>query len=102
MINPLSSSGSHGPTPLRPVTGPPPVGVEATAAQPSRSGDTKRVPTEAKVEESQLGQAIRASETAPASSPEAVEAGKALIASGFFNSSEGIAALADAMMEGGE
>lgn len=100
MINPLNSP-AHGPGPLRGVGGAQPVGAEAAAAKQTRpSGESKRVPAERGVEESQLGQALRAGDTRPTSRPDAVAAGKELVASGFFHTSEGIAAVADSLLQG--
>tara|TARA_R110002072_G_C7675088_1_gene510882 strand:- start:212 stop:517 length:306 start_codon:yes stop_codon:yes gene_type:complete len=100
MINPLNPTPQRA-GPLRPLGGAQPIGAEATAAHGARSsGESKRVHAEGGVEESQLGQVLRASDSSPASRPDAVAAGKELLASGFFHTSEGIAAIASSLLQG--
>jgi len=101
MIHPLNSPAPQRNSALRPLAGAQPVGAEATAARGTRSsGESKRLEAEGRVEESQLGQVLRASDSSATSRPDAVAAGKELLASGFFHTSEGIAAIASSLLQG--
>ncbi|MBL4850173.1 MAG: hypothetical protein JKY65_31990 [Planctomycetes bacterium] len=94
----LSPIRGPNPKPVQSVGGPQPIGVEGSADSPIRSAPSSKPPSEVPIESSALGKSLRSEAATPPLRPEALEAGRAVLESGFFHSSDGIAAIADALL----